>query len=70
MVPRKPRLYFLLTAKFGKMKKISQVVLVLNIGRGHREQLRLGTMEGQERPLVTGSPGLKGSGLELRIDTM
>lgn len=46
-----PRLYLVLTAKFGSVR-VTQMVLVLKVWVGHGEQLRLGTLRGQERPLV------------------
>ena len=44
-------MYLTLAAEHGGLR-ITQVVLVLKAQRDHGEQLRLGTVRGQERPLV------------------
>jgi hypothetical protein len=47
--------YHLLAAELESVR-VTQVVLVLKAGRGHREQLRLGTVRSQGRPLMKVQP--------------
>lgn len=52
------RLYCGLAAELGNVR-VTQVVLVLRVQRGHGEQLSLGTVRAQERLLVKVQPHWK-----------